>query len=406
MANSSSTNAGLLGLPRTFWLLVAGMFTNRVGSFVMPFLARYLSDDAQFSKREVAQVLSAWGIGSVCAAVSGGQLADRWGRKPTMLLSLCGGAAVLAGLALTRDVVAFTVLAFALGAIAELYRPAVAATIADLTEPRDRARAFGYLTWAYNLGFAVSPLVAGMLAKHAGFTWLFVGDAATMLAAAVVLAIWVPETRPRAAVNASASPPARWADLITPLRDKRLRPLLCAAFLIGVVLIQFAATLGPMMSADSIDDDRYGQIVFINGLLIVLTQPWIVPRAERIGRARIVPLAAFVFCVGFALHGWVDTPLAHTLALCVWTAGEVVLFPLCNAIVADLAPDHLRGRYQGIYWMAWSSANVVGPVLGLLVLDSAGPQGWSAMLIVCGALATFALAVAARRTPELDRRTA
>lgn len=392
MSSHASRPPGFLGLPRVFWLLIVGMFVNRVGAFVLPFLSRYLGDEEHFSKGDIALILSAWGLGSVLSALFGGQLADRWGRRPTMIASLCGGAGALAALASVHSVPAFAVLALLLGAVAELYRPAVAATISDVVGATDRARAFGYLTWSYNLGFAASPLIAGYLAKHAGYVWLFVGDGLTMLAAAGVIALWVPETRP---TGAQAS--GRLAELLTPLRDPRMRPLLLAGFLIGTVMIQFAATLGPMMSADGIDVERYGRIVFINGVLIVLTQPWVVPRAEKLGRARVVPWAAALFCLGFALHGAVDTPLGHTLSLCVWTAGEVVLFPMCNALVADLAPDDMRGRYQGVYWMAWASANVGGPTLGLVVLDHAGTLGWIALVGCCGLLGTLALARATRR---------
>ena len=90
---------------------------------------------------------------------------------------------------------------FALGFLTDLYRPAVSAAIADLVPPEHRIRAYGYLYWAINLGFAVAPVVAGLLAGYA-YLALFVGDAVTTFAFGVIVLLGLKETRPAAAVRA------------------------------------------------------------------------------------------------------------------------------------------------------------------------------------------------------------
>jgi MFS family permease len=394
LSSAPSISAGTFrGLPHAFWILIGGMFVNRLGSFVLPFLAVYLGEQQGLAARESGLVIGAWGVGSVGAALVGGQLADRWGRKRSMLASLFGGACVLCVFPQAHGFFALASLALCLGAVAEIYRPAVAAAITDLTAAEHRARAFGYLTWSYNLGFAVSPVLAGAIAQGLGFRWLFYGDAVTMFAAALVIAAWVSETRKPGDVqdkgDSSGYGPA--------LRDPKLRPMLVAAVAIGLTIVQFIAALGPLMRTDGIDVALYGRIVALNGLLIVLTQPWLVPRVERLGARRVLPVCALLFCWGIGVHAFVDAPLAHACVVSVWTAGEVALFPLCNALVANLAPERLRGRYQGLYWMGWSSANVVGPSLGQELLERFGSRGWAALPFTCGAVAVAALLVATKR---------
>lgn len=380
------------GLPGAFWLLIGGMLINRLGAFVLPFLTLYLKEHEGLSADGVSLVLTAWGLGSITSAAVGGQLADRWGRKPTMLLSLCGGAAALAGLSVAHGLVTLAALAFTLGAVAELYRPAVAAAIADLVPREERARAFGYLTWSFNIAFAVSPLFAGWIVERLGWHWLFAGDAATMLLAALLIAAALPETRP-----ASATALASASDRGAALRDPRLRWMLVAAFLIGLVIVQAMATLAHLMRADGLSTADYGRVMALNGALIALAQPWVVPRLERLGRLRVLPVAALLFGLGFAGHGLAWGIPTHLICIALWTAGETALFPLCNALVADLAPEHLRGRYQGAYWMAWASANVAGPGLGLQLLERTGELGWSMLPLVACGLATAALLAVARR---------
>lgn len=111
----------------------------------------------------------------------GGTLADRLGRRATMLLSLFGGAAAILSVGLSTSIPQIGVATFAMGWLAEMYRPAVSAMIADVVPPADRQRAYEHLYWVANLGFAIAPVLAGLAARTSYLT-LFVVDAATMAA--------------------------------------------------------------------------------------------------------------------------------------------------------------------------------------------------------------------------------
>src|SRR5206468_10936345 len=85
------------GLPRTFWVLWWGMLVNRLGTFVVPFLAVYLTRGRGLPIATAGVVASLWGIGGALASQVGGYLADHIGRRATMLLALTlGGIAVMA----------------------------------------------------------------------------------------------------------------------------------------------------------------------------------------------------------------------------------------------------------------------------------------------------------------------
>lgn len=388
--------------PRSFWLLLVGMGVNRIGGFVLPFLALFLAEREELAPDDVSLVLGAWGAGTVVAALAGGALADRLGRKPTMMLSLSGGAVALAGLAVAHGLAGLALAAFALGALGELYRPAVAAAIADLVPAAERARAYGYLNWTFNLAFAASPLVAGWLVEHHGWNWLFFGDAGTMLAAALVILRGVPETRPVRAVSRSES-----ADWLAPARNPRMAWMLVAAFAIGLVIVQGFAGLASMVRADGLSHRELGQLFACNGACIALLQPFAVPRLARAPLRRVLPPAALLFALGFAGHALASDWGTHFACVLAWTLGEIALFSLCNAHVAALAPPELRGRFQGAYWCAWSCANVLGPGAGLALLSLGGPSLWSALPLSVAVLAPLALVRATRPAiPAEDSETA
>src|SRR5205807_2131637 len=112
-----------------------------------------------------------------------------------MALGLTLGALAMVHLALARAPWHIAAAALLLGLLGDLYRPAVWAAASDLVPPEHRLRAFGFLYWAINLGFAIAAALAGALASS-GYWILFAGDAATSLAMAALVWTRVPETRP------------------------------------------------------------------------------------------------------------------------------------------------------------------------------------------------------------------
>jgi len=75
-------------LPPTYWYLWFGILINRLGSFVIPFLTLYLTSQRGVSVSQAALTVSLFGAGSFAAQLAGGELADRLGRRPVLLMSL------------------------------------------------------------------------------------------------------------------------------------------------------------------------------------------------------------------------------------------------------------------------------------------------------------------------------
>src|SRR5678816_3908251 len=107
----------LAGLPRTFWVLCAGMFVNRCGAFVVPFLSVYLTQVRGESIASAGVVAALYGLGAMLASLLGGYCADHFGRRATMLTALAGGGAGMIALGFAHDVRVIAPAAFALSLI-------------------------------------------------------------------------------------------------------------------------------------------------------------------------------------------------------------------------------------------------------------------------------------------------
>src|SRR5262245_15028023 len=90
--SSSSLLSDLRPLPKAHWVLVAGTFINRFGSFVYPFLTIFLTG-RNMSASEIGAVIAGYGGGGLLAALGGGWFADRFGRRNTIVLGAFANAA-------------------------------------------------------------------------------------------------------------------------------------------------------------------------------------------------------------------------------------------------------------------------------------------------------------------------
>src|SRR3954469_18594692 len=96
--------AAAAGLPRPFWVVFAGTIVNRLGQFVQPFLALYLVGGRDLSVTTAGVVVACFGAGSIVSQPLGGWLADRVGRRRTMVLGLVASSAALGALGASRPV--------------------------------------------------------------------------------------------------------------------------------------------------------------------------------------------------------------------------------------------------------------------------------------------------------------
>jgi MFS family permease len=389
------------GLPPTYWFLWLGTLINRLGGFVTPFLTLYLTDQRGISVSQAAFMVSLFGAGSFIASLVGGELADRLGRRPVLLLSFLLAPVNMLLLGLARSVELITLLTLLQGFFTDLYRPGVNAAVADLVPPAGRARAYGYIYWAINLGAAFAPALAGLMARW-NYFWLFAGDALTTFLFGLVVLWGVRETRPEA-----ARPSASRVMLRERLAVMRREPLLLAfaglALVFGTIYAQSVVTLPVDMQAHGMRPDQYGLAIAGNGALVVLLGIPASHVVSRWPRFWTMAAAALFLGIGFGMTAVSTTLALYALSVAVWTVGEILGAVIAPVVVADLAPVELRGLYQGVYGSAVGLSHFSGPVIGGWVLGHLGSTAlWGGCLALGCLLALAYLAL----TGPANRRMA
>jgi MFS family permease len=387
------------GLPAAFWYLWTGTLVNRLGSFVVIFLAIYLTTVRDFSAAYAGVVLGLYGAGSAAGVLLGGVLADRWGRRPTLLTAHLSTATMMLALGFARDRYSLAGGALLLGMATDMARPAFSAMMVDIVPERDRLRAFTLNYWAINLGFACSAVLAG-LAAQADFLLLFIVDAATTLVTAGIVLSKVRETRPAVAVSpaATAGPGLRAV-----FADRVFVAFVGLNLLLAFVFMQHLSTLPIAMGQDGLSPATYGSVIALNGVLIVGGQLFVPRLLGDRNRSRVLALSALITGFGFGLTAFADHALFYAATVLVWTVGEMLNSPSNSTLIAELSPTELRGRYQGVFSLAWSAAAFGAPIFGGFLQEHAGN---TVLWLTC---AGIGLAVALGHLasgPSRDRRIA
>ena len=393
------------GLPRQFWWLWTSTLVNRLGGFVVTFLALYLTVQRGYSASYAGLVAALYGLGGAGGAVLGGVLADRIGRRGTLLAAQFAAAAMTVALGVATGPAAIAGAAALLGLASNASRPAMSAMIADLVPPEDRVRAFSLSYWAINIGFGVSAAAAGFIAE-AGYLWLFLGDAATTLLCALVVFAKAGETLPsrmeqkeQKEGTEAGTPKGTGITLADVARDRRFMTVVGLTFLVGAVMQQGSSTLAIDMGADGFSARQYGLVIAINGLVIVLLQIPLTHLVRGRGSGSRLAAGSLLLAWGFGLTAFAGSVAVYAVTVVVWTLGEIVHAPASMAVVADLAPATARGRYQGMYVLAWSGAAFAGPLAGGVTLDHLGRAAvwWGCAAVGTAAGAGYYLLLRPRR---------
>ncbi|MFF3605368.1 MFS transporter [Streptomyces sp. NPDC002463] len=390
---STSSSSAFEGLPSVVWTIFAGTIVNRLGYLVTPFLVFFLASRG-VTGADTTYVLGALGAGNLIGPAVGGVLADRIGRRPTMLIGLIGAAAAQGALFLAPGVWTMAAAALLISAAGSTVSPAAYALLADAVDSERRQRAYALFGWGVNIGTAVAGVLGGYLAAQ-GYWLLFAVDAGSMLLYALVVAVRLPEPkrpdqerRPNDGIGYGVV-----------LRD-RLALLLLPLFGVQLFVYSLTEVALPLAVRDSgLSPAVYGAMAAVNAIMVVVLQPFATAWLARLPQLAVQSAGSALIAVGVALTGLADSIAGYTVSVVIWSLGEVVVAGIAAGIFANLAPAHARGRYQGAYSWTWGTARFGALTLGVTTYTTLGPTTLWWMALAAG-LTTAATTLALRKRVE------
>src|SRR5438876_3482065 len=183
-------------MTRPLLVIFLTIFVNLIGFGIIIPLLPFYAETFGASPLVIGLLFAVFSVCQLVAAPALGDLSDRYGRRPVLIFSLAGTVLSFVMLALAHTVT-MLFLARVVDGLSGGNISTARAYVADVTEPDDRARAYGVIGAAFGLGFILGPAISGLLAR-VSYTAPIWAAAAITLAATIVAWLWLPETVHRA----------------------------------------------------------------------------------------------------------------------------------------------------------------------------------------------------------------
>ncbi|MFD9904846.1 MFS transporter [Streptomyces sp. NPDC059063] len=377
----------LRGLPARVWVISLGILVNQVGNFLPVFIVLYLTGRGH-SAGAAGLVLAASGVGKVLGNAVGGHLADRIGRRWTIVLSAVTTSGLTALVPALGPLPLIVAMVGLIGVTSQIYRPAAAAVLLDSVAAthKERLAAFGVFRFAMNVGAALGGVIGGVLASTS-YVGLFLGNAAACLLFGVVVGVLLRDApAARSDEDADSVPRAdQEAGYRQALADRTLTRFLLMTVCAEFVYVQSTVGLPLHVSDVGLSERDFGLLIGLNGLLVLALELPLTGAVARYRPERVLAVGNLITGVGLALTGFMTgmVPLAATVLL--WTLGEMLTSSISQAYLGSLAPPHMVGRYQGLHGVAYTTGTGAGPLIGGAVY-ALGPWALWALTGVAGLL--------------------
>ena len=400
-------------LPPQVRRMLLGITLSALGNgLVLPFAFVYLHSIRHIST-SMAGLIFSYGAGvALLVAPIVGTLIDKWGPRPILLTSLVVSAVGYSSLSLIRTVPqAFLVMTISSIGQSGMW-PSQGALNTELTPDRLRERIYGSQFALLNLGLGLGGMFASLIVsldKPQTFEALYIGDGLSFLVyLAVVLSLRNTGGRSKEQREIHSKLEGGWSDVI---RDRTFVKVwlvtLFAIFLsysqLEVGFTSFATTVA------GVHPSRLAWAYAVNTAVIAIFQLWVIKKLEKLPRAKGLAIAAGFWALAWAVlavAGITKEFAVPAIILCqfVFALGEMVWSPILPAIVNQLAPDHLRGRYNSASTNTWQIGMILGPASAGVFLGSGHWALW--IILLCGGLVLVAffalrLKLPARPTKEI-----
>jgi MFS family permease len=367
--------AAIDNYPRNFWILMVVSFIDRLGGFILfPFFTLYITSKFGVGMTTVGLIFGTFSVTGIVGSTIGGALTDRLGRKPMLLFGLAVSAISSIWLGFADSLPLFFAGAVFVGLFSNAGGPAQQAMLADILPDSQRAQGFAIWRVVVNVSAAVGPAIGGLMASRS-FLSLFITDAAVSVLVAFMVFFLLPETRAFIKKGQRESMVQSFQGYGRVLRDAIFMFFWVASVFTWLVYMQMNSTLAVYLrDTHSVSEQGFGLLVSLNAAMVVLFQFAITRRVERYPPFIVMAWGALLYAIGFGVYGFATDYSMFIIAMAIITIGEMLNAPIGQAVVANLAPEDMRGRYMAFYGFSFAIPGMVGTLLAGLIMDNADPR--------------------------------
>lgn len=385
-------------MPRQLRTMMVGITLSAIGNgLVMPFYFIYMTNVREIHTATAGLILGWGGVVSLAAAPLVGTGIDRFGAKkilPVMLfISAIGYSSIAFVDSPLKGFLAVTVCSIGQAGM----WPAQTSINTQLTADHQREHVYGVQFALLNFGIGLGAFIGSLVVdvKDAQtFQFLFFGNGLTYIL--YLLAVLSIGALPKSTYDHDGEA-GSWSDVLADRRYVRFWWVALGAIFFGYSQIEvgFASFVVNVAGQGT---EMLAWAAAANTLTIALFQMWFIARVQSFPRrnglitAILVWALAWVFIAlgGLLSDTWWIPALFFVGGWIVFAVGEMLWSPLAPAIVNQMAPDHLRGRYNSASAATWQIGAIFGPVIAGALIGHGLAWYWIAGCIIGSLFTAFA----------------
>jgi MFS transporter, DHA1 family, tetracycline resistance protein len=379
---------------RPLLIIFLTIFVNLIGFGIIIPLLPFYAETFGASPLTIGLLFAIFSVCQLAAAPVLGDLSDRYGRRPVLIFSLAGTVVSFVMLAMAHSL-AMLFFARIVDGLSGGNISTARAYVADITEPKDRARAYGFIGAAFGLGFVLGPALSGILARISITAPIWVAAALTLAATAMAW-LWLPETVHRA--QAGTGNPFRYLPEL--IKRPILRRVMAVDFVYWFAFAIFQTTFALFAERRfGFDVSKTGYFFAAFGVLGAVVQGGCIrPVVGRLGDKGTFILGLACAIVGLVGAAFAQSVAVLALALIPLALGIGFGHPTVASLVSRAARGDEQGRVQGAASGLESLGRTIGPVWGNLALQHYGEA--MPFLSAAGVLAVTVVLAAGYRVAD------
>ena len=376
-----------------FLIVFVGMMGTSLLAPLIPFYAARLGLTPEY----ITVIIGIYALCQFVAAPLWGQISDRWGRKPVLLLTSAGSCFAFALLGFA-DSVWLLILSRVIGGVCAGNLATAYAYVTDVTTPENRASGMGKVGAAFGLGFILGPALGGLLAggdtvMDANFVRPAIA-AASIAAVAFLCAVFFLKESRKVSVPDLAKPQKPFS--LNPLgrfdivfRNRDLMLVLAVAFLLLLASSVREATIALWLHDEfKLSSKELGFLFAYTGLVITALQGAVLGRvSKRFGEENILIWGIIAYGAGLVCFVLVQSMTALIVGTTLNAIGTAVFSNALPTVSSKLASNDQRGLVLGVYQSTGSLSRFVGPMFAGTLYAHVGmtaPFGFGIVVLVVG----------------------
>jgi len=368
-------------LDRQIFTLAIGRLLSEVGTgFTLFYAPIFFVNQVCLSTTSVGIALGSSQISGIIARFLGGSFSDsqKFGRRKTLLLSSIISALASIVMAIANNFYTVIIGNLLLGLGIGLYWPANEAVVADLTVQTERKEAYAVTKLADNIGFQLGVIAGGIAVNFTGaYRSLFIIDAISFLIFAVVIYLNIQETYKPNPLELQTDRKKSIDGWLQAFSDQNLIIFIVVNIFFTFYVSQIYSTMPLYLSNFALGNFSpliIGTIFAGHTALTVIFQLPVARKLGDLSHPQALIISAILWGIGFiAIDITNIVEIGHIfwtiLAFSLFAIAIISYHPSAAALIADLAPESLRGIYSAIYSQCWAIGYLIGAPLGGWVLD-------------------------------------